>query len=261
MSIHFQAISYLDKAIALTAKGDLDSFRYAALDLRHAIECLVYELLSDYREELFDEVLEGWQPKLILDAIADCDPDQLVMTSLLVARDIGEDVPKIWISLGTQHIPTHELLRNCYSRLGSFLHMNKEMRDHILPRLRRSVELSIEELEIFRGDRIRASLGIKNSFDCTECGRKVVRRESALKKNRLLRCTNKNCRAVFEWALEGDMPNFKRATQRILCPNCKIETEVLARIAFEGDTFRCSNCDTAFIVESRLGLSRIEPRI
>jgi len=74
MSIHHNSVKHLEKAKTLAGTGDYDSLRYAALELRYAIECIFYELLPLYQEELPSDIIEKWKLQEIIDVIIDCDP-------------------------------------------------------------------------------------------------------------------------------------------------------------------------------------------
>src|SRR5262245_49533906 len=125
MSIHHSAINHLDKARRLLDQADYDSLRYAVLELRYGIECLVYELLPKYAEELSDEVREGWRPSEMLLDMVGCDPDLPHTASLAIGIEgaggsLGPAYP-----LGTQTGLDPKALSREYSRLGSFLHAQK----------------------------------------------------------------------------------------------------------------------------------------
>jgi hypothetical protein len=74
-------------ARSLITAGDEASLRYAALEIRMAIELMFYKLLSSYKEELPDDLLKHWQPKKIIDALIDCDPDIEHDYSLTIAQE------------------------------------------------------------------------------------------------------------------------------------------------------------------------------
>jgi hypothetical protein len=93
MAIHHFAIKHLDQAITLAADDSYDSFRYAALDLRYAIEYLVYKFLPHYKDEVIDEVLNEWRPNVILDALVEANPDLPHSFSLRIASEDENHTP------------------------------------------------------------------------------------------------------------------------------------------------------------------------
>ena len=61
------------------AQGELDSdsptrVRYGALELRMALEGLIYDRASLYKEELSGKELNTWQPKQLLELLLELDP-------------------------------------------------------------------------------------------------------------------------------------------------------------------------------------------
>ncbi len=58
----------------LLASGEPFNARYACLELRMALECLSYDLLRLYRDDVPDALLETWQASAVLDALLDIDP-------------------------------------------------------------------------------------------------------------------------------------------------------------------------------------------
>ena len=53
----------LRRAIKELDSGDADRLPYAALELRKAMECLAYERLLLYRDELPEDKMAIWQPR------------------------------------------------------------------------------------------------------------------------------------------------------------------------------------------------------
>lgn len=242
MSIHHQAVSHLDRAVALEARGDYDSLRYAALELRHAIECLVYELMPYYKEELPTEAFETWWPQEILEALVDCNP---MLKHSVVVRFSPEDAegnPTEWHTMGRQTGIGPKLLRAGYHRLGNFLHAPVDGGRHDEEKLKRSVKKVINLLEPYTADNLIDNFAVRHNFTC-KCGRKVVRRDEAVKKSPLVRCPDKNCGAQYEFvSTEGGKSEFRIVRRDVLCRACGSTNYLDADLVENGVKLRCFNC-------------------
>src|SRR5262245_53469429 len=120
---HALTIACVEKAEKMLRNDDLDSFRYASLQLRMAIEYLFYELVPLYKDELPADILTTtWKPQQILAAILECDPDANKDTRMVFAPSgmLGNpDAPHLVLE---SKAPTKALLSAHWHRLGSYLH-------------------------------------------------------------------------------------------------------------------------------------------
>lgn len=257
MSIHHAAMDHLEKAKRLV-EGDYDSLRYAVLELRYGIECLVYELLPGYAEELSDEVREAWKPSEILQEMVSCNPGLPNTVSLAMAFDGPDRKPGPAVHLGTQTGIAPKSLLKDYSRLGSFLHARKpDGNPHDEGKLRRSVEKVISSLERYRSDTIISNFAKRHRFPCQSCGREILRRLGAFDLDPFVRCPNKNCRAVHERIVEeGDEYRFRMARENFKCA-CGTGSFFDLHVLQPGVRIKCRGCSKVFIL--RLAVVPIEP--
>lgn len=68
---------------------------YAALELRHAFEALIYERAIDYLADLSREDVRLWQPHLLLQRIVEIDPTADITIEMSMERTPGE---KDWLN-------------------------------------------------------------------------------------------------------------------------------------------------------------------
>ena len=109
----------LKQARAIREAGGARAETYAALELRHAFEALIYERAIDYLADLSPDDVRTWQPHLLLQRIVEIDPTADLSVELSMERTPGE---KDWLSLGrAQRVGLGELKKHYFS-LGSFLH-------------------------------------------------------------------------------------------------------------------------------------------
>lgn len=104
----------------LLAGGDDAQLRHACLELRMALECLAYDLLKLYRDDVEDKVLEMWQAGAILEALREIDPGVEQVIELKVAgEDGGYDQPLLaW----REERLDVRWAKKAYHSLGHFLH-------------------------------------------------------------------------------------------------------------------------------------------
>lgn len=109
-----------EAANQLLAGDEPGAGRYACLELRMALECLTYDLLKLYREDVSDELLMTWQASAILDALLDIDPTIEGPIEFQVAgEDGGFDNPLI--SWREERMKV-KWAKKAYFQLGHFLH-------------------------------------------------------------------------------------------------------------------------------------------
>lgn len=108
-------------------RGEGQQLVYACLELRLAIEAIVYETLQAYEKNLSPEVAEAhqhWQPNKVLELLYAHDP--LVDTSLRVQiREVGEDGAPVDGSPlfdGIDQRLTVNWVEKAHRSLGSFVH-------------------------------------------------------------------------------------------------------------------------------------------
>ena len=108
------------------AKRQLDAnteeaLRYACLDLRMAIECLTYDLLALYRDDVLDDTLTEWRADKIIAALKLIDPSADSSPIFQMANQAGEfDVPDS-IKLEEHRFET-KWAKKAYNTLGRYLH-------------------------------------------------------------------------------------------------------------------------------------------
>jgi len=252
MSIHFRAIEHLDKAIELAESESLEHLRYAALELRLAIECLVYQFLPYYRDEVPDELFSEWRPQIILDALVDANPDLPHSHTLRMAPENAKGEPTAWYTMGKQTGLSPKHLRAAHHRLSNFLHATAEDTHVDEEKLRRSVEKVASILEPFRTDSVISNFAVRHSVEC-ECGRRFSRRGRALEKSPLVRCPNKDCKRLWRYVSEeGQVSQWEMVSQEIVCQKCKETTYFSPTQVQPGARLRCSYCNA---------VSRLEPGV
>lgn len=95
---HQEALERLDKAEAWLKSDDPDALRYAALDLRMAIEHWFYDIRASYIAWIPEEIVRKWQPHQIMKAILEVDPSALTDKRLAIGAEGTDDYPSLVIN-------------------------------------------------------------------------------------------------------------------------------------------------------------------
>ncbi|WP_420429098.1 hypothetical protein [Kordiimonas sp.] len=113
----------LTRAKKYLAETDNYLIRSAALELRLAIESIVYSRAYKYRDELSCNDLETWQPRKVLDLMLAVNPIAWKGTELsLEVDDTASKTGKRWVKIGAEVSLTLQDVKKHYDALGSFLH-------------------------------------------------------------------------------------------------------------------------------------------
>jgi DNA-directed RNA polymerase subunit RPC12/RpoP len=256
MSIHHRAIAHLDRAITVVPSSEVHLLRYAALELRLAIECLVYQFLPYYRDEIPDEMFDEWRPQVILDALVEANPDLRHSHVLRVAPE-SQGEPAQWFTIGSQTGMSPKHLRAAHHRLSNFLHATAEGEHADVAKLQRSVDKVIALLEQYRRDTTISNFAVRHSVVC-ECGRKFSRRARALEKSPFVRCPSKDCKIAWRYVdVERDTSKWEKVTQEIFCQSCKAKTFFSVTQIEPGARLRCAYCGAISRLEAAV-IARLE---
>jgi hypothetical protein len=105
------------------AAGSDSRVRYAALELRTAMEALVYERVLLYESELPDAELATWQPRRVFEVLLELNPHADQSSSVAIAPESSLGVRSgPFTDLGKDRVISTKELKTYYDRLGSYLH-------------------------------------------------------------------------------------------------------------------------------------------
>ena len=116
----------LSRAKAELETNDPRRVRYAALELRDAMEALTYDRARAFKDDIPPKDYEAWQPRKLMAALLSFDPTIEMTSSISYAAQDGpgEPAPRNRMkSLGADIPFTLSDLREHYDALGSFLHV------------------------------------------------------------------------------------------------------------------------------------------
>lgn len=234
----------------LIERGDADSIRYAALELRYAIEHLFYGFVPQYKLELPDEILDGteWRPAEIIDMIADIDPmvqhDSILRMGEQPAPGV---VPTRMIVLGKQTGLSKDLVRKVYHKLGFYLHARTDGNDHDPAHLTKRLLKFIPYLERYENDTVISAIAERIHFSCQACGRPIAKRTEHIERNPYVRCPNRRCGAIYKH-VDGSV--HKMLQHKHKCEVCGtdnwLDVHRLEQGADTGASIFCVECKTEY---------------
>jgi hypothetical protein len=119
-----EARQALARAAVELCTGEEARLKYAALELRMAMEALTYDRAEAFSAELPPTDYDTWQPKKLLQLLLEIDPtaDKDSVLSFGVEEEYGIVAP-VMQSLGSEKVLNLGVLKRHYDALGSYLHM------------------------------------------------------------------------------------------------------------------------------------------
>jgi hypothetical protein len=252
---------HLDAARALLAEPT-GNLRYAALELRFAIESIVYEKLRLYAARVPAAVLDKWQPPQAMRALVQFEPNAAREKVIRLGRQPALGAPPTeWFTLGEHRTFTIQWLNKSYNQLGSFLHEPAPSRERSTQdtgnetKMRVALESILTEVERVAGSTIDGTLASVVTFQCMVCDRPTICNEAAARETRRAVCLDPACAAEHNVAVadDGTFTFFLNATD-FDCLSCKALTPVQNRHLAIGRTFKCASCGVSHtFVETHWG--------
>jgi hypothetical protein len=239
---HQETNACVVKARALLETCDVDSLRYATLQLRMGIEYLFYELVPLYREELPDDILTAnWQPQRILDALLECDPDADKDSRMALGLSQEPGQPFVADTILETKAPTKRLLKKHYHRLGSYLHAPVDLKDPPLEKWNADLKATIDSLSEYTLGQALANFRCLIGIECV-CGRTIRRNRRAIEATGIMQCQNPECRAEWNVLLEGDETQATLRSESFVCQICQTENFLPASKIKDGLRADCVEC-------------------
>jgi DNA-directed RNA polymerase subunit RPC12/RpoP len=162
--------------------GDPMRLPYAALRLRMALEAFTYERVDAYRAWLAPGQCDTWQPRQVMKALREIDPNADKGGSLTIGLEEVYGVPaKQMVHVGSENVLSMRDIKDNYDALGAYLHLPtlKQLREKKAPDLaalreRCEVALSIIE-KVLESSLTKAVAGILLDFQCRRCEKEISR--------------------------------------------------------------------------------------
>lgn len=210
MNYRSEARACLARAEAELKANDDQRLKYAALELRMAMEALTYDRAVAYKDEFPQSEYETWQPKKMMLVLLEIDPlaDKDSTISFGKEKEYGKPAENMQL-LGSERVLSMATLKKHYDALGSYLHLPtvKRFKSGELHDLRK-LRSRCEEIANFIGEVLssrvfNSTLGVFSTLDCDECGNKIRRRLRGGNNGQILAKCNE-CPASYIITEKGD---------------------------------------------------------
>lgn len=197
------------RAKDLLDSAEDDKLRYAALELRLAMEALTYDRARVYAEEIPPEEMGTWQPDKVMRLLLEIEPSADSSYTVSFGKEpYPGGTPEKMHVLGTETVFSLAKLRKHYHAVGSLLHMPTmaQVEGDQWPNLatwRERLNAIAEELTKSLNSSVRNfAPGNFNTFPCRRCKKPIRKRVPHDKKTTAAVCFS--CGAPYRLEIEDD---------------------------------------------------------
>ncbi len=251
----------LSRAKHELASGEIERLKYAALELRLAIEAVIYDKARLYEQDLTRSDYEKWQPKKLMLTLLEINPYADQSGTLSIGEETGASAPKM-IPVGTEVSLSLKNIKEHYDALGSFLHMPslRQLIDDAKPSpdaVRMRCGRIVDILERVLSSRLfNISMGSSSEIDCDRCGARLLRRlPLGGEGRRMVSCHV--CGAGYELVGSKGDTRWYLEQEKVECTveNCDGKIAIWKSDIKVGNIVNCSKCASAYVVV--MGLNKI----
>lgn len=252
----------LNRAKTEIKSGDSFRLRYAALELRMALEAMIYEIASNYEGELPAQKLNTWQPQKLLEFILSIDSyaDQDAILAIGIEDVPGEQAKEMSV-LGTDKRLTLKDIKKSYHKIGSYLHtvlkskLDKVGEIDVASLSKTCCDLAIHIEEKLSTNLYNVDIRQTTQLDCQRCGVPIIRRVSSHEERLSASCIECNAQYTITSSSEQEVC-WKPNKCTIRCPNteCEFITEKWLDQIKSGATWTCSECNLDIVIRYGVGI-------
>jgi hypothetical protein len=184
--------------------GDDARLKYAALELRMAMEGITYDRALAYKNEFPPDEYATWQPRRVMSVLLEIDASADMDSALAIGPEDERGIAGTMRSLGTERVLNMATLKKHYDALSSYLHLPSmkqamEGKSVDAAKLRRRCE----ELAAFVDDVLSSpvfniTLGEFANFNSQRCGNPIRKRVPRSQKEVIAECYS--CHATYSVA-------------------------------------------------------------
>lgn len=165
------------------ASVDDERLKYAALELRMAMESLTYDRALAYKAEFPPAEYETWQPRKVMAILLEIDLNADKDSSLAFGIEPSLGVtPDVMQSLGTERVLNMATIKRHYDALGSYLHVPTIKQRKAGAKIdaakfrARCEEIAAYLTEVLASPVWNSTMGNFASIDCMKCGHPIRKR-------------------------------------------------------------------------------------
>ena len=238
----------LVRAKAFIDEGTEDSARHACLELRFAIEYIVYQHFQAYLDEVPDDAMRKWTPRQVIEQMLEVDPhaDRTSIISIGEQKEAGFR-PEVMKVLGENVRFSMKWANSNHNALGSFLHastlyqVSSEQVPSAEKMLKKAREISEVVEKAVTTHVTNFNFGVFYDIAC-QCGRMIKRRKGSFTKEAGIKCPG--CGAIYDITDEspGSGPGtitYEMRRAEYDCNSCKTVRGIGAHLFQVGQIIRC----------------------
>ena len=238
-----------------------DQLRYAALELRLAIEALTYDRAQAYMKELPLEALSRWQPKQLMDALLEIDPTAGETYTVGVGSEPAPGVaPETMHTLGTEVAFGLAQIKKHYHLVGSLLHTPtmQQLSQGIgwdPHKARKRGEDTAHQIEVSLNSPVwNFTLGVFSDFRCLRCDQPIHKRVPHGQTQLVANCIYCNAPHAGHRREDGKI-HWSPMMTRASCPtpNCPEPVELWDDEIKPGTHWTCKGCNKHYRVQHGIG--------
>lgn len=250
MDYRNEARKYLKRSKEEFGTGDQERLKYAALELRMAMEALTYDRARAYKNEFPPDEYETWQPIKVMSILVEIDPTADMASSLAVGREEVPGVPASEMtSMGSEKVLNMATLKKHYSALGSYLHV-QSMKQALSGKpidsggmRSRCEEIIVFVEEILTSPVHNINFGIFSTVACMKCGKTIRKRMSEGQSEVNVECFE--CRASYTLVdMKNGQVKWNPHQNEVGCGNrsCESKCFIWQNDMKIGGCWICSDC-------------------
>lgn len=234
--------------------GAPERLRYAALELRMAMEALTYDRAQAFAAEIPPAEYATWQPKKLMDLLLSIEPHADENSTIRYQRNTHPDEPDQPVrTLGSETVLNLAALKKHYDALGSFLHTPtlrqlSEGQGFDETKVRARCETIASLVQGALASRIfNITLGTFSPMSCGKCGNMMRKRMPSGVSEVEVNCFH--CGAGYQLtSVDASTVNWMPRQQELPCPTSGCSgTQVIwdSEIAI-GTKWTCQECGVRF---------------
>lgn len=231
----FEIDDYLSRAQSFVAEGDESSLRHACLEMRMALERIVYQKLEQIGPKLPPAIFRKWQPDKALKMLRSFEPKADLDVSVVITGPNGIPFP-----IGDYKMFSVAWLNKHYQKLGSYLHAPALADGRDLKLTPEIIQGILTEIERVASATMLMSMNRIDTFSCEACGKDMYASEAQVAANAVVECPT--CGNKHLLRCENEETYIIEPSNMCIAPCLKCKSPMAVDHLEVSDRKTCWNC-------------------